>query len=208
MTGADFTPPFPAYVSGHATFGAAAFRMLANFYGTDDIAFSFQSDELNGVTTGSNGLVRPAVTRHFDSFSEAAQENADSRIYLGIHWRFDAQEGIEHGNAIADWIFTHSRVNKGVVTTTVASTFGVLATLEIAANAKATLQAAIVKLKPNAPKATVAPAKEVATPVYSATSLFTTTAQKSSLLKSLGASKTEATDAAFAKSISLDGLLL
>src|SRR5262249_55720846 len=36
-SGTNFTPPFPAYPSGHATFGAAAFRVLADFYGRDDI---------------------------------------------------------------------------------------------------------------------------------------------------------------------------
>jgi hypothetical protein len=104
---ADFTPPFPAYTSGHATFGAAMFRTLARFYGTDEIAFDFQSDELNGVTRGSDGVVRPEVTRHFDSLSQAALENAQSRIYLGIHWSFDAVEGVAQGNAVADYVFDH-----------------------------------------------------------------------------------------------------
>jgi hypothetical protein len=208
MSGADFTPPFPAYVSGHATFGAATFRMLANFYGTDDIAFSFQSDELNGVTTGSDGQVRPAVTRHFDNFSEAAQENAESRIYLGIHWRFDAEQGIAQGNAIADWIYTHSRVYKAKATSSLVSTFGVLATIEVGASAKASLQVTIVRLKPNAPQAVAIPVKEVTAPIYSAASLSTTATEQSSLLKSLRASKIQATDAAFAPSDLLEGLLL
>jgi hypothetical protein len=104
--GTDFTPPFPAYTSGHATFGAATFSTIAHFYGTDDISFTFTSDELNGVTTDANGLVRPAATRSFDSLSEAAWENALSRIYLGIHWSFDATAGVEQGNAVADAVFS------------------------------------------------------------------------------------------------------
>ncbi|MGH2360328.1 MAG: vanadium-dependent haloperoxidase, partial [bacterium] len=51
----DFTPPFPAYASGHATFGAAMFEMLRNFYGTDRIPFTFVSDEFNGVTRDNDG---------------------------------------------------------------------------------------------------------------------------------------------------------
>jgi hypothetical protein len=105
QSGTNFTPPFPAYTSGHATFGAAAFDVIANFYGTDAIAFSFMSDELNGVTTDQNGQVRPAAPRSFTSLSQAAWENAISRIYLGIHWRFDATAGIAQGGAIADWAF-------------------------------------------------------------------------------------------------------
>lgn len=101
----NFTPPFPAYTSGHATFGAAAFQMLARFYGTDDISFSFTSDEFNGVTVGSDDAVRPIATRTFDSFTDAKLENGESRIYLGIHWRFDADEGVATGDAVADYVF-------------------------------------------------------------------------------------------------------
>ncbi len=103
--GTNFTPPFPAYTSGHATFGAAMFRMLANFYGTDNITFSFMSDEFNGVTRDQDGSIRPIVSRTFTSFSQAAEENGQSRIYLGIHWSFDKVFGIQAGNSIADFIF-------------------------------------------------------------------------------------------------------
>jgi len=103
--GTNFTPPFPAYTSGHATFGAAAFRTLAQFYGRDDVTFSFTSDELNGATKGQDGAVRPRVTRTYHSFSEATEENGQSRIYLGIHWSFDKVSGMQAGNAIADFVF-------------------------------------------------------------------------------------------------------
>jgi hypothetical protein len=105
--GTNFTPPFPAYASGHATFGGALFRMMADFYGRDDIHFSFTSDEFNGVTVDQNGAVRPVVTRSFSSFSQAAEENGQSRIYLGIHWSFDKVQGIKQGADIADYIFHH-----------------------------------------------------------------------------------------------------
>jgi hypothetical protein len=103
----DFTPPFPAYTSGHATFGAAAFQTLARFYHTDDISFSFMSDEFNGRTRDDDGSIRPRLVRTFDSLTEAKLENAQSRIYLGIHWRFDADEGIAQGDAVANYIFEH-----------------------------------------------------------------------------------------------------
>src|SRR5690606_16679442 len=91
--GINFTPNFPAYNSGHATIGAAMFRTVLRFYGTDDIPFSFVSDELNGKTRDSNGRVRPRIVRHFHRMSQASEENGQSRIYLGIHWEFDKTRG-------------------------------------------------------------------------------------------------------------------
>jgi hypothetical protein len=108
LTGPNFTPPFPAYPSGHAGFGGAIFQILRHFYQTDDIAFTFVSDEFNGVTLDNDGNVRPLIPRHFSSLSQAEDENGQSRIYLGIHWAFDKTEGIEQGRRVADYVFKHA----------------------------------------------------------------------------------------------------
>ncbi len=105
LSGPNFTPPFPAYPSGHAAFGGALFQTLRRFYGTDAIAFSFVSDEYNGVTTDNSGAVRPRVERSFASLSQAEFENAYSRVYLGIHWLYDATGGIEQGNNVSNHVF-------------------------------------------------------------------------------------------------------
>jgi hypothetical protein len=106
--GTNFTPPFPAYASGHATFGGSVFEILRSFYGTDRIAFSFVSDEFNGVTRDNMGAVRPRLTRRFSSLSQAEEENGQSRIYLGIHWAFDKTEGIAHGRLVGDYVFENA----------------------------------------------------------------------------------------------------
>jgi len=106
--GPNFTPPFPAYTSGHATFGGSVFEILRSFYGTDRIAFSFVSDESNGVTRDNKGNVRPRLRRRFSSLSQAEEENGQSRIYLGIHWAFDKTEGIAHGRLIGDYVFENA----------------------------------------------------------------------------------------------------
>jgi hypothetical protein len=106
--GRNFTPPFPAYTSGHATLGGALFQTLRRFYRTDEISFSFISDEFNGVTRDNTGKVRPLVLRHFQSLSQAEEENGQSRIYLGIHWSFDKTEGIKQGRQVANHVFNNS----------------------------------------------------------------------------------------------------
>jgi hypothetical protein len=105
LMGPNFTPPFPAYPSGHAGFGGALFQTLRRFYGTDRIRFTFMSDEFNGITKGSNGIVRPRISRTFSSLSQAEEENGQSRIYLGIHWSFDKTEGIAQGRKVGDHVF-------------------------------------------------------------------------------------------------------
>jgi hypothetical protein len=107
-TGTNFTPAFPAYPSGHAGFGGALFRILADFYRTDHISFTIGSDEFNGFTRDQNGVVRPVVKQHFTSFSQAAEQNGQSRIYLGIHWHFDKVQGIKLGTEVADFVFHHA----------------------------------------------------------------------------------------------------
>lgn len=105
--GPNFTPPFPAYPSGHATFGGALFQTLRRFYGTDAIPFTFVSDEFDGETRDADGTVRPYLPRSFATLSQAEEENGQSRIYLGIHWSFDKTSGIAQGRQVADYVFDH-----------------------------------------------------------------------------------------------------
>jgi hypothetical protein len=105
--GANFTPNFPAYPSGHATFGTAAFETVAKLLGKtpEEISVKFVSDELNGQTTDNTGTVRPCWKQEF-TLREAIEQNNLSRIYLGVHWIFDATGGESVGKAIANKVFT------------------------------------------------------------------------------------------------------
>jgi hypothetical protein len=108
LNGSDFTPPFPSYPSGHATFGGAVFQTLRKIYRTDKVAFTFVSDEMNGETIGRGGEVRPLVPRSFETLSQAEEENGQSRIYLGIHWSFDKTAGIAQGRQVADYVYANA----------------------------------------------------------------------------------------------------
>lgn len=102
----NYTPAFPAYVAGHATQGSAVFEVLRQFYGRNDIKFQFQSDEYNGKTFDSvTGQVRPARTRSYQSISQAETENVLARIYLGVHWRIDEEDGETMGRQVGQFAF-------------------------------------------------------------------------------------------------------
>lgn len=91
-----WTPTFPSYASGHATFGGTIFRILQLYYRTDKITFTFESGDL------------PGQPRTFRSFSQADDENKNSRIYMGVHWRFDQEIGQFMGHQVAEYDFTHA----------------------------------------------------------------------------------------------------
>ncbi|MBA3609621.1 MAG: chloroperoxidase, partial [Chthoniobacterales bacterium] len=88
-------------------FGGALFQVLRRFYGRDDVAFTFISDEWNGITKDNQGNVRPLIPQSFTSFSQAEEDNGQSRIYLGIHWSFDRTSGITMGQQVADYDLDH-----------------------------------------------------------------------------------------------------
>ena len=94
-SGARFSPPFPAYVSGHATFGAAHAGVMQLYFGTDNVTFTATTEDPHAT----------GVTRPFNSFTEAARENARSRVYLGVHFQFDGDHGFLSGTALAEHVF-------------------------------------------------------------------------------------------------------
>lgn len=97
------TPPFPAYVSGHSTFSSAAAASLAESFGTDKIRFATTSDDL------------PGVTRTFDSLWAAAEEAGMSRIYGGIHWKFDNEDGLKVGKTLGEYVTRNTLAPRVVV---------------------------------------------------------------------------------------------
>lgn len=92
--GVPFTPPFPAYISGHATFGAAHAAAMRVFFGTDNITFTLTTEDPNAV----------GITRTFNSFTAAALENARSRIYLGVHFQWDGDNGFLSGTKLGEYV--------------------------------------------------------------------------------------------------------
>jgi hypothetical protein len=96
--GVRFSPNFPAFVSGHATFAYTWATVMKHWFGRDDVAF----------TGGTDDPQARGVTRDFASFSAAADENAHSRLWLGVHWHFDADEVLNPGTELGEFTVDNS----------------------------------------------------------------------------------------------------
>jgi hypothetical protein len=135
----DFTPPFPAYTSGHATMGGAIFKALELFYGTNDFAAAdaaIGNDPVTAQFTLASNEPGGGGTRNFVRFTQVGPlgpglenspegENGMSRIYLGVHWLFDQEDGMALGNAIAQYAASHYFVAVPEPSTLVTMMFGV-----------------------------------------------------------------------------------
>ncbi|MFY9556227.1 MAG: vanadium-dependent haloperoxidase [Blastocatellia bacterium] len=94
------TPSFPTYTSGHSTQSGAAASVLTNMFGVK----SFED-----TTHTDHGLIPAQQPRSFASFVQAAAEAAISRLYGGIHYSFDNNDGLTCGQCIGKAI--HDRVS-------------------------------------------------------------------------------------------------
>jgi hypothetical protein len=94
------TPPFPSYTSGHATISAAAAEVMTSWFG----------DNLNFTDTSS--LEFGIQSRPILSFRQAAKEAAMSRLYGGIHYRHDNDEGNKCGTLLGDMIVQKLKFKK------------------------------------------------------------------------------------------------
>jgi PAP2 superfamily len=89
------TPPNPAYISGHSTQSRAAAAVLTDLFGHQAFTDTLHTD---------HHLVPPQEPRTFGSFDEAAAEAAVSRLYGGIHYAFDNEEGRASGRCVGQAI--------------------------------------------------------------------------------------------------------
>ncbi|MEU7281424.1 phosphatase PAP2 family protein [Streptomyces sp. NPDC045431] len=94
--GVNTTPCFPAWASGHAAFAGAWAGIMQRFFDGDGVSFSLTTEDPHA----------PVRTRSYTGFSQAARENADSRVYLGVHYPWDATDGLKLGEDVAAHVFT------------------------------------------------------------------------------------------------------
>ena len=93
------TPPFPEYTSGHSVVSGAAAVALTSIYG-DDFAFDDDTELPYGLPV-----------RSFNSFREAADEAAISRMYGGIHYRAAVEVGVKQGRDLGALVVSRLQMN-------------------------------------------------------------------------------------------------
>ncbi len=86
------TPPDPSYPGAHAVISAAASFVLIDLLGSDCFEYDVTSEVL------------PGITHHFTSFSAAAKEASESRVFAGVHFQFGLTAGARLGHNVADFI--------------------------------------------------------------------------------------------------------
>lgn len=94
------TPPFPEYTSGHSVISAAAAVALTSLFG----------DNFDFIDTTEIEYGLPA--REFQSFFQASEEAAISRLYGGIHYRMAIEEGYEQGLKVGNYIIENLQTKK------------------------------------------------------------------------------------------------
>lgn len=94
------TPPFPSYTSGHATNSACAAEVMTHWFG-DKLSF-----------TDTSLLEFGIKNREITSFRNAAKEAAMSRLYGGIHYRFDNDNGVDAGGKLGVYIVQRLKLKK------------------------------------------------------------------------------------------------
>jgi hypothetical protein len=94
------TPPFPSYTSGHATNSASAAEVMTHWFG-DNLSF-----------TDTSLLEFGIKNREIKSFRGAAQEAAMSRLYGGIHFRFDNENGTATGKKLGEFVVSRLKLKK------------------------------------------------------------------------------------------------
>ena len=100
------TYAFPSYPSAHGTACAAAMSALAQTFG-DDYAFTMTTEQVDAAGPFSEKITMDPPQRPFARFSDAAVECALSRVYLGIHFRYDSLAGTELGMQIGKYASAH-----------------------------------------------------------------------------------------------------
>lgn len=93
------TPAFPEHTSGHSVASSAAATILTTIFG-DNYAFVDATEVPYGLPV-----------RSYQSFNQAAQEAAISRLYGGIHYKPAIELGVLQGRQVGNYVLEKVNLN-------------------------------------------------------------------------------------------------
>lgn len=94
------TPPFPEYTSGHSVISRAAAVTLTDLFG-EKFAFTDTTEVEYGL-----------AARDFESFIDASEEAAVSRLYGGIHYMMAIENGVDQGERVGEYLVSKLKTRK------------------------------------------------------------------------------------------------
>ena len=97
------TPPFPEFTSGHSAFSMAAAEALKRFTGSDAFDGSYTQTVPLRVEPGLGAAV--GITLNWSTFTQAANEAGESRLYGGIHFYEGNVAGLALGRKVGAQAF-------------------------------------------------------------------------------------------------------
>lgn len=90
------TPSFPSYASAHGAGSGAAARVLTQLFGAAGHAITLSTPAV------------PGVILQYTAFQEMTDDVSDARVYGGIHFRFDQDEGERLGREVGQYVIAHN----------------------------------------------------------------------------------------------------
>ena len=90
-----FTPPFPSYPSGHASFGGAARAVLEKMFGEGGHRIALRNPAVADIVL------------HYTTFKQITDDIDEARVAGGVHFRFDQEAGARQGKRVGEYILRH-----------------------------------------------------------------------------------------------------
>jgi hypothetical protein len=94
-------PCFPSYPSAHGTLSGAAREVLEQIFGSRRRSLVLSHP------------AAPGITLRYRKLKEITDDISDARVYGGIHFRFDQDDGAELGGRVGEYVFKHSLASLG-----------------------------------------------------------------------------------------------
>jgi hypothetical protein len=93
------TPCFPSYPSNHASGSNGASEVLRRIYGAGEHVITLSNPAVASIA---------GITLSYTTLKQICDDIDDARVYGGIHFRFDQEEGVRLGRDVATYVYKNN----------------------------------------------------------------------------------------------------